>query len=199
MKGAGASFGFQAITDLGAALEQEAGRADTHASRTSVDELSTYLDRVEFAQSQGPGHGDDFAVRSPLSEPAAERAQRIVLIEDDDDMRTVFREVLEDRGHHVKEAWDGIEGLALILSEKPDVAIIDIGMRGMDGYEVARRVRTALGHSVRLVAITGHGKESDRVQALSAGFDTHLTKPVGIEQLERIFETSATQAGPGTS
>ena len=76
------------------------------------------------------------------------------------------------------------------------VAIIDIGVPGMDGYEVARRVRAALGQSVLLVAMTGYGQESDRLQALSAGFDTHLTKPVDIELVERILESPSPQRRP---
>ena len=185
MKGAGASFGFQAITDIGAALEQKAGSRDTDASRKWVGELSTYLDRV--------GRGAEFTVRLPLSdtrEVTAGGARRIVLVDDNDDVRVGFREALEHSGHDVKEARDGIEGLAIILAEKPDVAIVDIGLPGMDGYEVARRVRAALGHSVLLVAMTGYGQESDRLQALSAGFDTHMTKPIDIELVERMLALS---------
>jgi PAS domain S-box-containing protein len=193
MKGAGASFGFQAITDIGAALEQEARSANTDASRRRVGELSTYLDSV--------GRDGELTVRPPLGgtrevtaeargngAPTAGSARRIVLVEDDDDARAMFREVLEQRGHHVKEARDGIKGLAIILAEKPDVAIVDIGLPGMGGYEVARRVRAALGKSVLLVAMTGYGQESDRLQALSAGFDAHMTKPVDIELVERILK-----------
>ena len=91
-------------------------------------------------------------------------------------------------GHHVKEAHDGITGLAIILTHKPDVAIIDIGLTGMDGYEVARRARAALGNSILLMAMTGHGLESHRLRALSAGFDTHVTKPVDIEMVMRFLE-----------
>jgi CheY-like chemotaxis protein/HPt (histidine-containing phosphotransfer) domain-containing protein len=192
MKGAGASFGFQTITDIGAALELEARGTDIDASRKWVRALSTCLDRVE--------RGDQFTARLPLSDtreqtagalldgtPAAGGARRIVLVEDNDDTRVIFRDVLEQRGHHVREARDGIDGLARIVAEKPDVAIVDIGLPGIDGYEVARRVRAALGHSVLLVAMTGYGQESDRLQALSAGFDTHMTKPVDIELVERML------------
>jgi CheY-like chemotaxis protein len=194
MKGAGASFGFQAITNIGAALEQEAAKADADASRQWVGELSTYLDRV--------GHGAEFILRLPLSDtpevtaetrnngaPMAEGARRIVLVENDDILREAFRELLEQSGHRVTEARDGIEGLARILAEKPDVAIVDIGLPGMDGHEVARRVRAALGHSVLLVAMTGYGQESDRLRALSGGFDTHLTKPFDIKLVEQMLET----------
>jgi len=172
MKGAGTSFGFQAITDIGASLEQGAANADPDALRLCVGGLSAYLDRV--------GRGASMA----------RVARRIVLVEDDDILRAAFRELLEQSGHHVKEARDGIGGLELILAEKPDVAIVDIGLPGMGGHEVARLVRAALGNSVMLVAMTGYGQESDRLRALSGGFDTHVTKPFDIEQVERLLETT---------
>ena len=84
--------------------------------------------------------------------------------------------------------------MALILAERPEVAIVDIGLLGMDGYELARQVRVALGHSIRLVAMTGHASESDRMQALAAGFDSHMTKPIDIEMVERMLETLPAQA-----
>ncbi|MDQ3263440.1 MAG: response regulator [Myxococcota bacterium] len=199
MRGSGASFGFQNITDIGAALEQAAESADDDASRKWVSELSICLDRAELAQSEGLGHGAELTVRLPPPPDVLADARRIVLVEDNDDLRKAFREVLETRGHHVKEARDGIEGLALIIAEKPDVALVDIGLPGMDGYEVARRVRAALGHSVYLVALTGHGRESDRLQALSAGFDTHMTKPIDIELVERMLQTCPRGAGPVSS
>jgi len=195
MKGAGASFGFQAITDIGAAIERDAGRADTGSSRRWIGELSMYLDRVESDA--------DSSVRLPLSDssealaeacahdsPAAGCARRIVLVEDNSDLREGFRAVLEQSGHQVQEARDGIEGLALILADKPDVAIIDIGLHGMNGYDVARRVREALGQAVLLVAMTGFDRESDRLQAISAGFDLHMAKPVDIELVDKML-------GPG--
>jgi len=197
MKGAGASFGFQNITDIGAALEQEAGSADADASRKWVSELSMCLDRAELAQSEGLGHGAELTVRRPTDVLAD--ARRIVLVEDNDDLREIFHGVLEARGHHVKEARDGIEGLALIIAEKPDVALVDIGLPGMDGYEVARRVRVALGHSVYLVALTGRGTESDRLQALSAGFDRHMIKPVDMELVERMLQDLPRGADPVSS
>jgi CheY-like chemotaxis protein len=183
MSGSGATFGFQAITDIGTALEKEARSADPDASRKWIGELSTYLDHVES--------GAKFTVRLPLSDtraPTAEGARRIVLVEDNDDLRDCFREVLEESGHHVREARDGIEGLAIILAERPDVAIVDINLPGIDGYEVASRVRAALGHSVLLVAMTGYGRERDRNKALSAGFNTHMTKPVDFELVERMLK-----------
>jgi len=117
--------------------------------------------------------------------------RRIVLIEDNDDMRGIFREMLEQSGHHVKEARDGHEGVACILAERPDVALIDIGLPGIDGYEVARQVRAALGDSVLLVAMTGHGQPSDRLRARAAGFDTHLTKPIDLAAIDLLMRPGA--------
>ena len=190
MKGAGASFGFQDITDIGAVIEREAGCVDIDASRKWIGELSKFLDRV--------GLRTEIAVQSPemvtaapfAGAPTAMGLRRIVLVEDNDDLREGFRAILEDLGHIVTGARDGTEGLAMIIAEKPDVAIIDIGLRGMSGYDVARQVRTTIGQSVLLVAMTGYEQESDRLEALSAGFDLHMTKPVDIELVERML-------GPG--
>ena len=191
MKGAGAGFGFQAITDIGAALEQEAGRADTDSSRRWVGELSRYLDLIGGgAKSSEEPLPADTRTAAARAHDAPTARRRVVLVEDNDDMREVFRAVLEQNGYQVKEARDGIEGLACILAEKPDVALVDIGLPGMDGHEVARRVRAALGQSLLLIAMTGYGQESARLQSLSAGFDKHMTKPVDIEQLKRMLDTT---------
>ena len=197
MKGVGASFGFQAITDVGAAIEHVACGTDSDASRQlalhqRVRELSAFLDRVE---SEGLGGAAELTARLPITVMAG-GARRIVLVENDDDARLLFREVLEQRGHYVKSAPDGIEGVALILAEKPDVAMIDIGMPAMDGYEVARLVRAALGNSVLLVALTGYERNSDRLKALAAGFDKHMTKPVDIASIERMLGTISPVAVP---
>ena len=190
MKGAGASFGFQAIADMGASLEQDARSGNTAASRARVAELSTYLDGLEVARRECLGQGIVSAARLPVDdarEVAARVGRRIVLVDDDDEVRGLCQELLEQRGHRVTSARSGSDGLALILAGKPDVVILDIGLLGMDGYEVARRVRAALGASVQLVAMTGYGEESDRQKALSAGFDTHVTKPVDVALLDQIL------------
>jgi PAS domain S-box-containing protein len=188
MRGAGVSFGFQAITDIGAGLEQEARRADTELARSWIAELSAYLDRL------GPvagASGRPTNAESPTSpDVRAATGRRVVLVEDNDDIRVVLREVLEDRGHHVAEASNGLDGLARILADRPDVAIVDVGLPGLDGYEVARLVRAALGSTIVLVAMTGYGQESDRLRALAAGFDTHLTKPVDMDQVEQMLHAT---------
>lgn len=145
--------------------------------------------RIEVA-SDGPGRGSTFTVRFPLTArpdrprdptPAASSAQarrRIVLVEDNADARQMLRHLLEETGHEVHEAEDGHAGLERTLTLRPDAAIIDIGLPGLDGYELARRIRAA-GHThMLLVAVTGYGQSGDRLQSSEAGFDAHLTKPV---------------------
>ena len=85
-------------------------------------------------------------------------------------------------------AADGAQGLEAIERWRPEVALIDVGLPDMDGYEVARRVRRAAGNALKLVALTGYGQERDRAEALAAGFDLHLTKPVSSAALRRAFE-----------
>jgi CheY-like chemotaxis protein len=184
MKGSGASFGFQAISDLGAALEKAAWAVDERAARLRVAELAEYLDQED---------GRDVAPQrdAPASTRDAVSSRRILIVEDDHDLRECFCELLEQSGHQVAEARDGLEALARILEGSPDVVIIDIGLPGMNGYEVARRVRAALGPTARLIALTGHSRESDRLEALEAGFDDHLTKPVDLEALTRLLAPRA--------
>ena len=182
MSGIGASYGFQAITDIGAGIEEAARSGDADRLRTWIGELSGYLEHLAPAAEHAP--------REPLAHvrvTSTGRARCIVLVEHDDDARVTIRNLLEKSGHKVKEARDGAEGLACILAEKPDVAIIDVSGRGSDGHELARRVRAALGPSLLLIAMTGSALESERLAALAAGFDTHMTRPIHIELIERLL------------
>ena len=181
MKGAGASFGFQAISDLGAALEHAARSAERDAARKLVAELSALLDRVTVDEVQAP----PVAAAEPIVPEAG--PFRIVLVEDDSDLRELVCDVLTAQGHSVQLAADGLAGLALILAERPDLALVDIGLSGIDGYEVARRVRAALDSTVRLVAMTGNGLEHERLREQAAGFDARLSKPLDLELVERMF------------
>jgi CheY-like chemotaxis protein len=116
---------------------------------------------------------------APTPIPAPSDAHlRIVIVEDNGDTRQMLRFALELAGHEVHEAIDGPSGLDTILRVRPDVALIDIGLPEFDGYEVTRKVRGALGGTLLLVALTGYGQPDDRRQALEAGFDAHLVKPV---------------------
>jgi two-component system CheB/CheR fusion protein len=96
--------------------------------------------------------------------------------------------LLESDGYQVTAAANGETGLALILKERPDLAIVDIGLPKLDGYEVARRVREVVPASdLRLVALTGYGQDSDHARVLEAGFDAHLVKPLNHSRLEMIL------------
>jgi CheY-like chemotaxis protein len=107
----------------------------------------------------------------------------ILVIEDNPDGREMLRVMLEVDGHEVRVAEDGPGGIELALAAKPDVALIDIGLPGLDGYEVGRRLRGKLGRSIRLIAVSGYGQADDRKKSSDAGFDAHLVKPVTPEQL----------------
>jgi CheY-like chemotaxis protein/anti-sigma regulatory factor (Ser/Thr protein kinase) len=151
------------------------------------------------ATSDGPGRGSAFEVRLPgglapapaaLAPPAAAPPprRRVVLVEDNEDMREGLRVLLELDGHQVDTAGDGVRGLELILSACPDVAFVDVGLPGLDGYGVARGVRAAPGTTgVYLVALTGYGRPEDRRRALEAGFHAHLVKPVQHEDLTLVL------------
>jgi CheY-like chemotaxis protein len=114
--------------------------------------------------------------------------RRVLIVEDNDDTREMLHEALAFSGHDVREARDGATGLALAAESPPDVALIDIGLPDLDGYEVARRLRAAPGgRRISLVAITGYGQAEDQRRAYDAGFDAHLTKPVAPERLKQVL------------
>jgi signal transduction histidine kinase/CheY-like chemotaxis protein len=151
--------------------------------------------RVE-AESDGPGRGsvftvrlpaprDDAPVRAPETRSSAPPPPRRVLVVDDNvDAAQSLADALRDAGHVVWVENDGLSALACADAFQPDVALIDIGMPGIDGYEVARRLRaTHPRTSLRLVALTGYGQEGDVRSARSAGFDVHLVKPADLERI----------------
>lgn len=156
-----------------------------------------------IGQSEGLGKGSEFTVELPLSarkiaDPNASRRRkvpsqrskikRIVVVEDIDDARKMLVALLEADNYQVYSAADGEAGLAMILRERPDLAIVDIGLPKLDGYEVARRVRQQIPTGeLRLVALTGYGQDSDHENVISAGFDTHLVKPLNHTRLEKIL------------
>ncbi|PYM23517.1 MAG: hypothetical protein DMD78_11650 [Candidatus Rokuibacteriota bacterium] len=107
----------------------------------------------------------------------------ILIIEDDDDAREVLQMSLEAEGQSVRVAANGDDGIALAAASRPDVVFIDLGLPGLDGFEVARRLRALLGTSVRLIALTGHGRTEDREATAAAGFDGHLMKPIGADAI----------------
>ena len=154
------------------------------------------------ARSEGVGRGSEFVVRLPLkpeqpivrplgdTKAAAGRGprRRILVVDDNRDAAQALKLLLETDGHEVQVAGDGAGGLALARQYKPDVALLDIGLPHMDGYELARRMREepALG-STLLVAVTGYGQMHDRARASASGFNHHLVKPVEFSALQRLL------------
>jgi signal transduction histidine kinase/CheY-like chemotaxis protein len=175
---------------------------------TLVRRLAELHGGSAHAASDGDGLGSTFTVRMPTvaapkeentadtaaqarSHRRAFEARRVLLVDDNHDSREMYRAVLRAQGHDVCEAPDGERALA-ILQQRPldrplDIAFIDIGLPGgMDGYELARRIRNLpMGRDVRLVALTGYGFPEDRQQSRQAGFSRHLVKPVDPEALQR--------------
>jgi CheY-like chemotaxis protein len=121
---------------------------------------------------------------------------RILLIEDNADAREALRALLELDGYEVHAAADGTEGLDLARTKQPEVALIDIGLPGFDGYEVARRMRV-LPASPVMIALTGYSEADDRARGREAGFAAHLVKPVDPDDLTRML-TSLEIPGPGS-
>jgi signal transduction histidine kinase/CheY-like chemotaxis protein len=153
------------------------------------------------AHSAGLHHGSEFVVRLPFHERSAPERQdaapmprttfiplSILLIEDNQDGREMLRDLLRSWGHRVAEASDGLDGLNAMRRQLPDVALVDVGLPGLDGYKLARQVRALPdGAKVRLIAVTGYGQAEDRRRAQEAGFNDHLVKPVDLHRLEQLL------------
>jgi CheY-like chemotaxis protein len=149
------------------------------------------------ARSDGPNMGSEFLVKLPLSRAAKATAppelkqtarRRVVLVEDQADAREMMRMLLESLDHIVLDASDGASGIELIVKERPDAALIDIGLPEMNGYEVAQRIRARDElRRVKLVALSGYGAPNDVSAARSAGFDAHLIKPADLSRIQELL------------
>ncbi|MES1173155.1 MAG: PAS domain-containing protein [Myxococcales bacterium] len=158
-------------------------------------------------RSAGHGQGSEFSIRLPaaleasvaaasgprpaLFEPPIRKPdpQRVLVVDDNTDAAELLAATLEFLGHEARIAHDGPSALAVVASFSPDLAVLDIGLPVMDGYELGRRLRELPNLAgVRLVALTGYGQASDRQRSLEAGFQAHLVKPVQLAQLEAIIE-----------
>jgi signal transduction histidine kinase/CheY-like chemotaxis protein len=181
---------------------------------TLVRSLVGLHDGSVSVTSAGLGHGSEFTVRLPRKTPAAQSAasrqipqenmhqtptDKVLIVEDNEDSRELLAAILTQRGYAVATAEDGQSGIDGALAERPQVLLVDIGLPGIDGYGLAREVRSKLGSDVYLVALTGYGQPQDRSRALDAGFDVHLTKPVDIDALERLLANRAQPSSAHTA
>ncbi len=156
------------------------------------------------AASDGAGRGSEFIVRlpalvelsglevakeeSPPAELSTDNAPRVLLVEDNVDAAAMLYELLVLLGYRVHVAHDGPSALELADQHRPDVVLLDIGLPGMDGYEVAQQLRKdARNQGLLIVALTGYGQESDRRRSREAGFDHHLVKPVDVDELDKVI------------
>jgi CheY-like chemotaxis protein/anti-sigma regulatory factor (Ser/Thr protein kinase) len=166
--------------------------------------LATAHGGTLHATSDGPGKGSTFTIRLPRAAPPDEPAQssagasapavrnRVLVIEDQQDARDSLRMLLELDDHVVEAAATGREGVAKFDAFHPDVVLVDIGLPEMNGYEVARAIRSrASGTRVRMIALTGYGQPSDELGSIDAGFDYHVTKPVDYERLKELMDTGS--------
>jgi signal transduction histidine kinase/CheY-like chemotaxis protein len=161
------------------------------------------------AESDGPGKGSTFVVSLPVVQPAraplpaateapsAPAAGTVMIVDDNLDAATTLAEVLHLLGTQPTVARDGAEALALAQAGPlPQLVLLDIGLPGMDGYEIAREWRRRFGSGSQLVALTGYGSAEDRRRTAQAGFDAHLVKPVTVDQLLPFLQAAAIAAGP---
>jgi two-component system CheB/CheR fusion protein len=151
------------------------------------------------ARSDGPGKGSTFTVRLPIAPLGVESVdtaateshaavQTVVLVEDQADARRMMQLLLEAEGVRVFTASNGVDGAALIERTRPDLALVDLGLPVMSGFDLARRIRKDPRYAAtRLVALSGYGQDADIQASLAAGFDEHLTKPPDPARLERLL------------
>jgi two-component system, chemotaxis family, CheB/CheR fusion protein len=157
-------------------------------------------------RSAGVGAGAEFVVRLPLAldvpaaapmatppsprttTPSPGVARRVAVVEDNEDAREALSAALGIHGHETIPVADAGTAVAVCRDERADVFIIDIGLPGMNGYDLARTLRRLpRGHSALLIALSGYGTEEDKSEAIRAGFDVHLTKPAPVEQIEELL------------
>ena len=163
-------------SDLVAAVAVLAGRSASAGAGTAPAPPKTEVAGAEKAGTE--------------SEPGG--ASRVLIVEDDRDSREGLRELLEVWGHNVEVAEDGAAGIEKAIATSPRIAIIDIGLPGLDGYEVAHRIRQAFGdRPIILIALTGYVSSEDSRRARESGFDAHLAKPINAEKLNSLLAGAA--------
>jgi CheY-like chemotaxis protein len=160
-----------------------------------------------WVESAGLGRGSEFVVELPAASlsdaqvaeprpqprpPEDSSRQRVLIVDDNEDLVTMLRAALEHLGYVVGVAHDGATAVAQAERFQPTTVLLDIGLPVMDGYEVARRLRAQPnGPLLKLLAVTGYGQESDRRRTRDAGFDHHIVKPIDLHHLEQLIENDA--------
>lgn len=171
---------------LGLGLALVKGLVELHGGRVEVSSRPREGSTFSF-WLPGPPAVLEAQPEGPQAPGAA--ARRILVVEDNSGVAESLRDLLDVMGHQVAVARDGVEGLAVAAEFRPDIVLCDLGLPGLDGYEVARRLRAepAMRDSL-LVALTGYGQEADRRRSAEAGFDLHLTKPLRLPELEELLQ-----------
>ncbi|HKY02135.1 MAG TPA: ATP-binding protein, partial [Burkholderiales bacterium] len=195
---------FEMFMQSGASLRQ--GESGLGIGLSLVRGLVEMHGGYVTAHSEGQGRGSEFVVHLTLAQPAAERrgqvpvesslprsVRRIVVADDNRDAADSLEQILKMWGHEVRTAYDGVEALELVKHFRPDVALLDIGMPNLNGYEVARHIREECwGGDVVFIALTGWGQQADKAKARDAGFDHHLVKPADPEELSKLLQRLST-------
>jgi CheY-like chemotaxis protein len=197
------------VFDLFAQVDSSVGRSEggLGIGLALVRQLVEMHGGTVEARSAGPRCGSEFIVRLPAApavapppraEPEAPSARhlRILVVDDNRDAASSLAILLGIAGHMTHTAHDGLAALEAARSHSPDAVLLDIGLPGLDGYEVAKRMREAHGgERLILVAITGWGQDADRRRSAESGFDAHLVKPVEGATLLELLATLAAQRG----
>ncbi len=194
------------IFDLFVQVDDTPGKTETGmgVGLTLVQTLVRLHGGEIEVDSEGIGEGSEFIVRIPIASEELPReiarteheaklaGLRVVLVEDRDDIRVVTGKLLKAFGCEVTAAENGMKGIAAVASSEPDVALIDIGLPDLSGYDVAQQIRELPnGADVKLLALTGFGQPDDRERALAAGFDEHLVKPLEYQTLLKAIQLAS--------
>jgi CheY-like chemotaxis protein len=190
---------FDMFTQVDTSLERS--RDGLGIGLTLVKTLVEMHGGTVAVRSEGVGHGSEFTVRLPIAtlpavatsrpvarEPVSSIPRRILIVDDNEDGAESLAMLLELAGHETHQAHDGVSAIEAADRIRPDVVLLDIGLPGLNGYEVCRRIRSEpWGKDLVLVALTGWGQDEDRQQSRNAGFDEHMVKPVDHDVLQSFL------------
>ena len=183
------------LTIVKSLVEAHGGSVTAHSG--GKDQGSEFQIRVPVATKQPPGSpgpaGHPLAAPGPelREQPATQSGARILIVDDNEDAAVLMAESLSRKGFVTQTASDAREAIAVCQTFKPQAAVLDIGLPGVDGYQLARQLRTLPGFErMYLIALTGYGQSVDRERALAAGFDQHLVKPVEVAKIRALLDAA---------